>query len=247
MMTQKHSVNWKEIKAVVFDVDGTLYKQSRMRKKMLLALLSYYLVRPWRIRELLILRDFRIEREKRSGYVCNDLENAQYKWCADKGNYSQSLVKHVVEHWMFDFPNQYLSGCVYPGVESFFESIKKNGLLIAVYSDYKADDKLKAMGLEADLIVCSTDPHIDRLKPDPAGILYIANQLNVKPEQCLFIGDRHELDGKCAINAGSPYLIVDKKPFDEFDFFKNLQSQMIESLRVCKDPQDPAEALSTKS
>jgi phosphoglycolate phosphatase/putative hydrolase of the HAD superfamily len=78
------------------------------------------------------------------------------------------------------------------------------------------------MDLEADIIVSSTDPEIDRLKPDPKGLLFIAEKLNVSVDECLFIGDRPELDGACAIKANMPYLIVEKKPFEKFDFFKNL-------------------------
>ena len=42
------------------------------------------------------------------------------------------------------------------------------------------------MGLQADLVVSSTDPEIDRLKPDPKGLLYICDHLGVSPADCLF-------------------------------------------------------------
>lgn len=233
-MSWSESINWREIKVVVFDVDGTLYTQSKMRQKMLFALLKYYLIRPWRIKELKMLMDFRKEREKRTGYVCDDLENAQYQWCADKGNYPISLLKKVVENWIFNYPNQYLKSCIYPGTKSFFEALKEKGYSIAIYSDYKATDKMAAMSLEADLIVSSTDPYIDRLKPDPKALHYIAEKFNVKPRECLFIGDRHELDGQCAINAGCPYLIIDKKKSS--DFYTNLKKELSNIASVEKTP-----------
>lgn len=225
------NINWNEKKVVAFDVDGTLYLQSRLRKKMLFALLSHYVLRPWKFKELKMLRDFRHEREKRSGQCGPDLENLQYEWCAQKGNYSIGHLKKVIEYWMFTHPNQYLLSCVYPGTESFFQVLKQNGYLIAIYSDYKAIDKMSAMNLLADLIVCSTDPHIDRLKPDPQALHYIESTLNVKPEECLFIGDRQELDGMCAENAGWQYLIVDKKPWKSFDFYSKLEAQLLSSRR----------------
>jgi phosphoglycolate phosphatase/putative hydrolase of the HAD superfamily len=222
------SIDWSSIKAVVFDVDGTLYTQSKMRKQMLFALLSYYLIRPWKIKELKMLSDFRKERESKAGFAGTDLENAQYEWCAQKGKYSTEKLKQVIEHWMFKFPNQYLSDCIYPGTKSFFEALKKKGYLIAIYSDYKAEAKLKAMNLSADLIVASTDSHIDRLKPDPKALNYIAKKFSLQPEECLFIGDRQELDGQCAINAGWPYLIVNKQPFNSFSFYSNLENQLVD-------------------
>lgn len=219
-------VDWGKIKVVIFDVDGTLYTQSRMRKKMLFSLLSHYLIRPWKLQDLKVLRDFRIERENRSGGDYSNLEETQFEWCAAKGGYPVSKVKEVVDHWMFKFPNKYLPGCIYPGVKSFFDALRKKGIAIAIYSDYKAVDKLEAMGLSADLIVSSTDAHIDRLKPDPKAVHYIAGHLNVKTSECLFIGDRAELDGQCAIKAGSPYLIVEKKPYNAFDFYAKLEADL---------------------
>jgi HAD superfamily hydrolase (TIGR01549 family) len=225
-MNTDSPINWADVKAVIFDVDGTLYTQSRLRKKMAYALLTYYAVRPWRVGDILILRHFRAEREKRTGHAGGDLENAQYKWCAQKGNYSVSRVKQVVNQWMFTFPNKYLAACTYPGTKSFFGKLKSLNIKIAIYSDYKAHDKLKAMDLPADLVVSSTDPEIDRFKPDPKGLLYIADKLGIQPQECLFIGDRPELDGECAINAGMPYLIVEKKPFDSFDFYQHLENNI---------------------
>ncbi|WP_165963579.1 HAD family hydrolase [Hymenobacter radiodurans] len=216
-------VDWSAIKVVIFDVDGTLYTQSRLRKRMFYALIKHYALRPWQAKDLMILQRFRVEREKRAGYAGGNLEKAQYEWCVEKGGYSPLKVRQVVEQWMFTFPNPYLAQCTYPGTHSFFAKLKSKGIKVAIYSDYKAHDKMLAMGLEADLIVSSTDPEIDRLKPDPTGLLYIANKLQVLPEQCLFIGDRQEMDGECAIRAGMPYLILDKKPFNKFNFYQQLE------------------------
>jgi len=229
-MTKESGVDWRRIKVVIFDVDGTLYTQSKLRKKMLFSLLAYYALRPWRLKEMLMLQHFRHEREKRPGYAGPDLENAQYLWCAERGNYDVAQIKKVVAQWIFNYPNRYLAGCTYPGTKSFFEALQQNNIKIAIYSDYKAHDKLKAMGLPADMVVSSTDPHIDRLKPDPRGLLYIAEQLKVAPQECLFIGDRPELDGECAIRANMPYLIVEKKPLNIFDFYTNLKQELTLSL-----------------
>lgn len=226
MIKQEQEIDWRKIKAVIFDVDGTLYTQSKLRKKMLLALLTYYAMRPWRLKEMLILQHFRAEREKRTGNPCEDLENAQYTWCADRGNYPVAKIRQVVEQWIFNYPNKYLRGCTYPGTKAFFDALQQHNIKIAIYSDYKAHDKLKAMDLQADLILSSTDADIDRLKPDPKALFYIAEKFKVTPQECLFIGDRQELDGECAINAGMPYLIVQKKPFKDFDFYSKLTEQV---------------------
>ncbi len=227
-MTMATKIDWQKIQVVIFDVDGTLYKQSKLRKKMLFALLRYYLFQPWKIKDMLILHHFRAEREKRPGFEAGNLEAAQYEWCAEKGNFSLPRIKQVVNSWMFEYPNKYLAACTYPGVKAFFDVLHQRQLKIGIYSDYKAVDKLKAMGLGADIVVSSTDAAIDVLKPKPKGLLYIAEKLGVEPAACLFIGDREELDGECARQANMPYLIVDKKPFDKFDFYTNMLEEISE-------------------
>ena len=129
-MNTQSSIEWDEIKAVIFDVDGTLYKQSKLRRKMLYDLLSYYALRPWQLQELRILQRFRVEREKRPGASEPDLENAQYAWCTNNGRIPVEKIKRVVNHWMFQHPNQYLLGCVYPGTQSFFETLRRQGIKI---------------------------------------------------------------------------------------------------------------------
>jgi len=228
-MVQNNNIDWDSIKLVIFDVDGTLYDQSRLRKKMMGALLQYYMVRPWRLNEMRILAHFRSEREKKAGAIGPDLENLQYNWCSQKGGYAVPKIKEVVAKWIFDIPNQYLPDCTYPGTQDLFAALRQHGIKIGIYSDYKAHDKLKAMGLAADYIVASTDPEVDRLKPDPQGLLYLVAQAGVNLSECLFIGDRQEMDGDCALKAGMNYLIIDKQPYREFNHYQRLIDQLTQT------------------
>ncbi|GAB3538532.1 HAD-IA family hydrolase [Pontibacter brevis] len=219
---QAPEVDWKAVKAVIFDVDGTLYDQSKLRKKMLSALLTYYLWRPWRLKEMMMLSHFRNERERRAGEGCPDLENAQYSWCAEKKGHPVQKLKEVVERWIFQHPLRHLASCTYPGTRELFHLLRQKGIKIAIYSDYKAHDKLAVMGLAADVVVASTDPEVNQLKPNPKGLLYTVEKLGLTPSDCLFIGDRQEMDGECALQAHMPYLIIDKKPLEQFDFYTTL-------------------------
>ncbi|MFD1874975.1 HAD family hydrolase [Hymenobacter bucti] len=221
-MTPAQELDWTSIKAVIFDVDGTLYAQSKLRRRMLFDLLSYYALRPWRLGEMLLLRRFRAEREKRPGHQGPDLENAQYAWCAEGSQFSVAQVRAVVGRWMFSHPNQYLGSCAYPGAGAFFDALRQRGIQVGIYSDYPAHDKLVALGLRADSVVSSTDPEIDQLKPNPKGLLHVAAALGRAPAECLFVGDRAELDGVCAERAGMPWLLVPPQPFDHFTFYHDL-------------------------
>lgn len=216
------TLEWRDVKAVIFDVDGTLYTQAKLRRRMLFDLLGYYGMRPWRLREMLVLHHFRAEREKRAGSACTNLEQMQYVWCAQASGATVAEIRQLVERWMFRHPNQYLATCRYPGTQEFFSALRHHGIRIGIYSDYDAHDKLAALGLQADSIVSSTDPAVDHLKPAPQGLLHVCRQLGLTPAECLFIGDRPELDGLCAERAGMPHFIVSRQPNGEFNFYQDL-------------------------
>ncbi|WP_224998453.1 HAD family hydrolase [Cesiribacter sp. SM1] len=222
------NINWNNVELVIFDVDGTLYDQSRLRKKMGRTLIGHYMFRPWSAYDLQIIRVFRKERELMNFNPVKNIENAQYELCAKKIKAPAENVKKVVEKWMYQAPLQYLQECSFPGVRDFFVSLKKQNIKIAIYSDYPAKEKLQAMGLEADMIVSSTDKEVDSLKPSPNGLTYIMKNFNFPVEKCLFIGDRDELDGECARKIGMQYYILsndDKRS----DFYKALAKTVIKN------------------
>lgn len=223
------NIFWEGLELVIFDVDGTLYRQSVLRKIMLFKLLSHYMIRPWRYKELLILYHFRKEREKRSGFKGVNLEEEQYQWCAEKVKQKPEIVKRVVNKWMFEAPNPYLKAALYPGVAQFFKDLKQNGIKTAIYSDYNSEQKLIEMELAADLQISSTDKRVNSFKPLPAGLLVVLAELKItNKDNCLFIGDRFELDGRCAENAGVPFLLVEKDKAGS-SLYTQLSNHLIQS------------------
>lgn len=211
-------------------MDGTLYHQSKLRKKMLFQLLKYYLFQPLQIKDLFILYHFRKEREQMAGHQYEHLEEAQYQVCADKLKLPVTRIKSVISKWILETPNKYLADYIYPGLVQFLELMRKEGIKIAVYSDYPASKKLAAMQLQVDLVVASTDPWVNTLKPKPKGLFYILNTLEYSASQCVFIGDREELDGQCAIQAGMPFLLISRKRKEADQFY----NQLIESYTTYK-------------
>ena len=221
-----NNIDWKNLKAIIIDVDGTLYNQTKLRKKMFYALLKYYSIRPLQLKDLLILYHFRAERDKRSGYCGTDLDNEQYEWCAEKVTASLDRIKRVVAKWIFEFPTTYLLSCRFESVSEVMELLKKKKIKIAVYSDYQATDKLKYLQINANLIVASTDAIINCMKPAPKALQYILNEFEVKAGDCLFIGDRDELDGACAASMSIPYLNVKMYDADPGGFYKKLADSL---------------------
>ncbi|MEX0966177.1 MAG: HAD family hydrolase [Bacteroidia bacterium] len=199
------SNKYRNLKLVIFDVDGTLYRQAPLRRIMALKLAFHYLLRPWKYKELLMLKEFREQREILANQADADLSTSQYRIPAQSAGVSVAVLEALVKHWMLIAPLPYLKKNVFPSVHKVFHILKENKIKIAVLSDYPASEKLEVLGLKADLIVSAAEAHINCLKPGTKGISYILNYFNIKPAECLFVGDRPELDGKCAGRMKIPF------------------------------------------
>ncbi len=208
-------IDWENLRAVIFDMDGTLYNQKRLRWIMALELLRACLKSPKHWQEARLIYHFRKEREKRALSKVLDIDKGQYNWAAEKLGVPPEVVREAVHKWMYEVPLRHLYGCRYSGAGRFIGLLKRKGIRTAVFSDYPSADKLKALKISCDLIVSATDKGVDRLKPDPRGVFVIMDKLGVNPEQCLFIGDRDDRDGECAKRSGMNYLIVERASADE--------------------------------
>ncbi len=203
-------VDWKLIQVAIFDVDGTLYCQRALRRKMIKELCRFYFRHPSKVYELKILRDFRNAREVGARVAVDDLDNMQYVWGAERSGVKPERVRRIVFEWILRRPLKYLLTCRYPGVVEFLNRLRQKGIKVVFLSDYPVADKLNALELSSELSVVATDPKIGRFKPDPKGVLHIAQTLGVRPEDCVVIGDRDDRDGEVARRAGMWYIIIGK-------------------------------------
>ena len=222
-------LDWAAIDLVVFDVDGTLYDQRRLR----LAMLRQLLAHSWRTRSfdaLRTLRTFRHVREELGDSPDVSFVDAQYARTAGMHNKSPEEVRLLVDEWIERRPLPLLASCRYPGVEELFAGLRAQGKHIAVFSDYPASAKLAALGLEADSVVCATDPAIGRLKPDPAGLREILRISGAAPERALMIGDRADRDGAAARAVHVNALLLGGRPNSGFDTFRSYADPVFRPL-----------------
>lgn len=214
-------LDWKHIDLVVFDVDGTLYDQRRLRIAMLLQLLAH----AWHSRSLDTLRTLRTFRKVREALGEQSSPNfmaLQYARTAARHHKTQEEVRALASEWLEHRPLPLLNACRYPHISELFAALHAAGKQVAIFSDYPAAEKLAALGLQAQTVVCATDPDIARLKPDPRGLLLILRQTGVDATRALMIGDRANRDGAAALQAGVRALIRTNKhwPDTRFDTFR---------------------------
>ena len=211
--------NWNHIDLVVFDVDGTLYDQRRLRTAMLRRLLAA----TWRTRSLdtlQTLRTFRKVREALGDHPEPDFIGLQYARTAARRHKSEDEVRALTHDWMERQPLPFLAGCRYDHLDALFAGLRAAGKQVAVFSDYPATDKLVALGLQAWPVVCATDSDVLRLKPDPSGLLAILGRTGVAAQRTLMIGDRFDRDALAASRAGVRALIRSAKPHPDHATFQ---------------------------
>ncbi|MCU6735203.1 HAD family hydrolase [Diplocloster agilis] len=212
MKMQMHR-NLEEYHAVLFDMDGTLYYQPPLRRTMAVRLACYYVLRFWRIKDLLIIKKFREERE-RMVTECHEEDPDQYLYrlVGEKYKVPAYRVESVIGRWMYRFPLPYLKKFRDHELYDLVKYLRKHKITVGIYSDYPVQDKLEALGIVADYCFAATDPQMQCLKPDPRGMKVILNELGLPAEEVLMIGDRYEKDGQSAESAGVDYVILPAQP-----------------------------------
>lgn len=196
-------LNQMKYKAVVFDLDGTLYNQTKLRLNMAMRLGIYYVCHFWKAKELFVLKYFREVRDK-----WEDNDAKLYEYIADKKNVSPEYVKRVVMKWIYDNPLDLLIKCRNEELYSYISSLKNAGIPVIIFSDYPIEDKIKALQIEPDGMYCPGDERNIELKPSPMGLNLILNDLALAPSGILMVGDRDIKDGESARRAGIDYYIV---------------------------------------
>lgn len=188
----------------VFDVDGTLYYQNKLRLIMGKRLLTYYLLHPLKFKDLIIIKNFRSLRENAKD------TNGLFDITAKKCNVSVSRVNEVIKKWIYENPIDALIASKDDTLLAIIDKLKANGKTVAIWSDYEADDKLKALQLSIDYVYTAEQERVGELKPSPKGLKLIMSDLRVAKDKTIMIGDRMVKDGEAAKKAGCDYLILSK-------------------------------------
>lgn len=180
------------IKAVIFDLDGTLADTMVDLQRAMNAMLRQC---GWPERSREELTQF-INKGARA-FVARSMPEGSWETMDDEA------VTRSLEIYSEHYAKCYLEGtAAFPGVAEALDALRERGISLAVLSN-KQDRFTKAIieklfpGVFAEVWGQSDYP----TKPDPAAALEIARRLGVEPAECAFVGDS-DVDMKTAKNAG---------------------------------------------
>jgi HAD superfamily hydrolase (TIGR01549 family) len=196
---------------VLFDVDGTLYRQEPLRRLMALQLLGWALrapiAAPRRIRALSVYRRAHESLRRTAG---QNIAAAQIAAAAVATRLSADSIRSLVQEWMHERPAKHLRRLKATGLDRLLTLLESAGVRTGVLSDYPAGRKLQALDLADRFspVLCSTDPAIDALKPNPRGFLLACEHWSLAPAEVLMVGDRVDADAAGASASGMACVLI---------------------------------------
>jgi len=203
----------RRLRAVILDVDGTLYHQGPVRRGMFWRLVRAHIGAPRvGIHTMRALRAYRHAQEtlRTAAADTPDLASAQLRLACRACGVAEERVAACVARWIDTEPLGLVARSRRDGVAEFLRAARGRGLRLGVFSDYPPGPKLEALDVAGlvDVMVCAQDVEVCRFKPHPRGLEVTARQLGVDPKHAMYVGDRPETDAAAAAAAGMTCAIV---------------------------------------
>lgn len=210
--SSQNEIDLSRYRLVVFDLDGTLYRQGPVRRGMMMDLLLHGGA-PGRLVRLRILRRFRHLRETFAVTGPQGFDKPLFDQLSAETGTDEMVLRALVHEWMERRPLPRIGKSSVPGGQALFAALRARGTQVAVWSDYPVPDKLAALNLTADDQIWPGHDGLDAIKPHPAGLTLLMNRSGSAPGETLLVGDRQSHDGAAADAAGVDFLLrADRKP-----------------------------------
>jgi len=195
-----------KIKAVAFDIDGTLYPNSSFFSKVWF----YYLIHIRFFRKYNKVR--KLLRNSDNLVKTTDFFEKQAQLFAETAHCTVEKAREKIQKIVYDgLVPYYAATKTFKDVDEAFRMLKANNIKIAILSDFPVEQKGELWGLKPMCDVLFGSEKIGVLKPSPVCFEELAKALGEKPEDILYVGNSFEYDVLGSKNAGYKSAWITKK------------------------------------
>src|SRR5574344_2097996 len=191
----------KGIKAVAFDIDGTLYPDRRLYTR----IAGYFLKHLF-----FFLKYNKVRHALHQTAPLGDFFEYQARLLAKEMFITPERAKDEIESICYEGLKPYFVKVKpYPQVYETIYALKSAGMKIAILSDFPPEQKGRLWGVRSLCDVCLGSEEVGALKPSVYAFGTLAQKLGLKPEEILYVGNSIKYDIRGANNAGmkSAYLM----------------------------------------
>jgi len=190
------------IKAVAFDIDGTLYPNILMYVYSIPFFLAY---------PRFVFHFGKVRRKVRKIRPIENLRSAQALLLSKEMGISEEkasdlIARRIYRQWEACFHGMIL----YPGIKRLLSELKNRGLKLAVLSDFPIGKKLHYFRLAGYFDHALSSESSGYLKPNPEPFQALAAALGFSPGEILFVGNswRYDIAGASEIGMKTAYIGV---------------------------------------
>lgn len=184
----------KEIEAIAFDIDGTLYSDMSL----------YIRILPYFLKRLPFFLAYNRARKilHRTAPLA-DFYEYQARLLAEELKISSQDAKKMIQENVYDGMKPFFKKIkAFKGVHTLFEECKKHNIKIGILSDFPPEQKGDIWGLAPMCDVIMGSEECGALKPSIYTFGSFAKALNVSPEKILYVGNSIRADINGAKKAG---------------------------------------------
>ncbi len=187
----------QKIQAVLFDVDGTLYPNSRMY----VTSLFFFLRHP------LIARAF--QKMRKQIRKIDYMENFREKQAAIMAEYLGKDINEasgILEKYIYgQFVNMFRWIKPFKIIRSVLDDFREQGLKLGVISDFPVKKKLSFLELDEYWDIVMSADEMGALKPKKDAFLKASEKLKIPAERIIYVGNHYLYD---IIGAGSAGMLT---------------------------------------
>ncbi len=187
------------IRAVAFDIDGTLYPEYKLYLRSMPLVMRYPRFMRAYARARRALRTDVYTEPFREAQAARMLASLKKKVTRDSCSSAADLIEHrICAHWKKVFTGIR----PFAGTSEALRKLHAQGYVIGALSDFPLGAKLEVLGLDGYFSVRFSAEDTGHLKPSPVPFAELAERMSCSPHEVLYVGNSLDKDIIGARNYG---------------------------------------------